>query len=217
MTVETELPVREAPAYVTDPADAAELLRTMAAVVRTVFGVALQAPPEASQEQPVAQVESAPAAPASVALPPDMPAMPAMPSSIAMPTEAPTLVSVPDAPATVQLVQPEPAESAAQEPVGLTVVPDAEPAESPPSIAMPSISLGEAGWPPPLSTTPQPTPSIVIPEFSPPEPPAAYSAPPSIPVPTYVAPVAHIAPFAAEPQVDRHSMALLHEIAFLDD
>ena len=118
MTVETELPVREAPAYVTDPADAAELLRTMAAVVRTVFGVALQAPPEASQEQPVAQVESAPAAPVSVALPPDMPAMP---SSIAMPTEAPTLVSVPDAPATVQLVQPEPAaEIAAQEPVGLS-------------------------------------------------------------------------------------------------
>ena len=215
MTVETELPVREAPAYVTDPADAAELLRTMAAVVRTVFGVALQAPPEASQEQPVAQVESAPAAPVSVALPPDMPAMP---SSIAMPAEAPTLVSVPDAPATVQLVQPEPAaESAAQEPVGLTVVPDAEPAEAPTSIAMPSISLGEAGWPPPQNTMQSTTPSIVIPEFSPPEPPAAYSAPPSIPVPTYVAPVAHIAPFAAEPQADRHSMALLHEIAFLDD
>jgi hypothetical protein len=148
---------------------------------------------------------------------PVMPQATEMPSSIAMPAEAPTLVSVPDAPAPVQLTEAWPAvEIAAQEPVGLTVVPDDEPVEAPTSIAMPSISLGEAGWPPPLSTTPQPTPSIVIPEFSPPEPPAAYSAPPSIAVPTYVAPVPQYAPFA-EPAADRHSMALLHEIAFLDD
>jgi hypothetical protein len=211
MTVETELPVRDARHDSTaDASDAAELLRTMAAVVRTVFGVALQAPSDAHHEQPHeqpgAQVESAPV---SVALPPEMP------SSIAMPAEAPTLVAVPEAPVSIPLTMPAPAaEVAPQEPVGLTVVPDPEPTLSAPSVELPSISLGEGGWPPPQTMS---VPTVVIPEFSPPEPPAVHSAPPSIPVPTYVAPVAPIAPFAAEPPADRHSMALLHEIAFLDD
>jgi hypothetical protein len=101
------------------------------------------------------------------------------------------------------------------ESIALSVVPDPEPVEALASIAMPSISLGEASWPSPQD------PAIAIPAFSPPEPPpaaapaspaASLPMPSSIPVPSYVAPAA-----PAVPVVDRHNMALLHEIAFLDD
>lgn len=194
MTVDTEQPVREAPsAQQLD--ESAELVRTMAAMVRTIFGVALQAPADeapAPSGQP-AQVEAVPAAPVAVALPVDVPAQVPVEAPMAAPVEQPTLVAVPDVPEPVQVE-----------------------AEAPTSIAMPSLGLAaEGSWSPPQS------PSIVIPAYSPPEPPAPVAAPSlpmpdsysaGIPVPTYVAPVVPPAPVA-----DRHSMALLHEIAFLDD
>jgi hypothetical protein len=190
MTVDTDMPVRETTDLrptTADAADTQELLRTMAAMVRTVFGVALQTPADAPAEHGAGSGQLPPA-------------------PISLPDETPTLVSVPvtapgapasiavDFPPAVEVQQPE-------QPIGLSVVPDTEPTDS---LAVPSISLGDSPWTPPPAPPAPVEPAASLPSFD--------GYPVAIPIPGYAAPTVPSAPSA-----DRHSLALLQEVAFLDD
>jgi hypothetical protein len=123
-------------------------------------------------------------------------------------TEAPASIAV-DFPPAVEVQQPEQPEESEQS-IGLSVVTDSEPAGS---LPMPSISLADSSW---AAPTPPPAPEVVIPAYSPTEPAASLpmpdSYPAAIPVPAYAAPIV-----PEPPAADRHSLALLQEIAFLDD
>jgi hypothetical protein len=204
MTVDTDRPVFEAAAQPTagDAADTQEILRTMAAVVRTMFGVSLRAPLDSpSTDAAAAVAEPAQAAPVSLALPPESPTLVAVPVAAPDAPPAPSSIAV-DFPPLVQVEAPE-------QPVSLAVVPDAEPAESTPT---PSISLGDSSWAPAPAP---PAPVVSIPANSPVEP--AVSLPTTDGYPAAIAVPAYAAPVLQEYASDRHSLALLQEIAFLDD
>jgi hypothetical protein len=209
MTVDTERPVfgaTDTRPTVGDAAATQELLRTMAAVVRTLFGVALQAPAGASAEE----AEPAQLAPVSISLPPETPTLVSVPVTYPEPV-APIAVDFPppvDVQQPVEVQQPEQAE----QPLGLSVVPASEPAAS---LPMPSISLADSSWAP-APPPPEAAPTAALPAYSPAEP--AESLPMIDGYPTAIAVPAYAAPVLPEPATtDRHSLALLHEIAFLDD
>lgn len=194
-------------------------LHEMAAVVRTIFGVDLDAPLQALEDPQPFVVDDPSDAWTGTAAPVEAPIAESPLTGDAHPvpqTAALTSVPVPSA---------LPVEGIAVTPPGVATPMAASPL---PASEHAAAQPGETPAPIPLPAVPAVVPVVV------PVPPAPVPLAPEAPV-APVAPAASIAPAAtAEPAEDetpdgiplpdgypqapdRHSMALLHEIAFLDD
>lgn len=183
------------------PGDAREVLREMAAVVRTVFGASLQAsrqatPPvaaEAAPQQPQAVVTPEPPAAAPVSLP--VPPAPVAPAPAAPAAGAPASIPMPSIP-----LPDLPPEAVTEDPA-----PTAGPAVAPAAMATPATTDADATF------------EVDQPVEADQEEPAAYVG--EVPTlrlvpspPTMDAPAAPVPAVSAE-----HRQAVLRELAFLDD
>lgn len=189
-TVEAVEPQPSAPTELA-PEDVRETLLEMAAVVRTVFGVNLAG---AFAEAPAAPVAPAAAAPYDPA--------PAPPVDVAAPGES-LPVPPPAAPASVPVPSDLPVEVRAVTPPGM-----ATPAAASP---VPAASHAEA--------QPGPPASLPVPGVAAPHPIVLPDVPPLADLDADSDATSDVpaAPVPAPHTFDRHSMALLNEIAFLDD
>jgi len=194
------------PAPVLSPGAAQETLREMAAVIRTVFGVGLQASRQAAADAALAsepvmnEVEAAPAAPESPAVTTGSIPVPGLTPTEGIPAAG---IPVPGIPA------PETSES---------------PAATTGSIPMPSIPLPDV--PEAEAEVPQiqPEPQIQQPQLQLVD--TAYAAPAvaqapveePVEVPALVVPALAVVPQPAPVEVSNEKRAaLLQELAFLDD
>ena len=194
------------PAPVLSPGAAQESLREMAAVIRTVFGVGLQASRQAAvlasaaPEPVLNEVEAAPAAPEPAGVTTGSIPVPGM-----SPTETPANgIPVPGMPVS-----------------GLSGIPVPEVPEAPAattgSIPMPTLPLPEVpeAEAPQIQTEPQPQPHLV-------PVPTSYVAPEAdeepVDVPALVVPALAVVPQPVQHDVSNEKRAaVLQELAFLDD